>query len=211
MVFICWTAWITKHDDAPVHKAAPQRNAFPSCGSGRTWQTCSPDLNPFRMLQCSGLYMSLSVFRSPLTLPSCLDHFLGISVCLSSSLCALKHCVCLSCVFQTTVNKLVSVVLSVTKDIPLWTYSHLQYKQQEVLWSVISFTLFQTHLLPDSQSHSSIIFLLSASPRWSRQRFGMQETTSRWSLRCWGLWTDSWLNTKTSPSQSNNAVRDVFK
>ncbi|KAL7373953.1 hypothetical protein ABVT39_018239 [Epinephelus coioides] len=33
---------------------------------------------------------------------------------------------------QSTVNKLVSVVLSVTKDIPLWTYSHLQYKQQQV-------------------------------------------------------------------------------
>ncbi|KAM9337116.1 dynein axonemal heavy chain 5 [Symphorus nematophorus] len=33
---------------------------------------------------------------------------------------------------QSTVNKLVSVVLSVTKDIPLWTYSHLQYKQQLV-------------------------------------------------------------------------------
>ncbi|KAI3354987.1 hypothetical protein L3Q82_004779 [Scortum barcoo] len=33
---------------------------------------------------------------------------------------------------QATVNKLVSVVLSVTKDIPLWTYSHLQYKQQQV-------------------------------------------------------------------------------
>ncbi|XP_045900393.1 dynein axonemal heavy chain 5 [Micropterus dolomieu] len=33
---------------------------------------------------------------------------------------------------QTTVNKLVSVVLSVTKDIPLWTYSHLQYRQQQV-------------------------------------------------------------------------------
>ncbi|XP_026217964.1 dynein heavy chain 5, axonemal [Anabas testudineus] len=33
---------------------------------------------------------------------------------------------------QSTVNKLVNVVLSVTKDIPLWTYSHLQYKQQQV-------------------------------------------------------------------------------
>ncbi|XP_041817844.1 dynein heavy chain 5, axonemal [Chelmon rostratus] len=33
---------------------------------------------------------------------------------------------------QSTVNKLVSVVLSATKDIPLWTYSHLQYKQQQV-------------------------------------------------------------------------------
>ncbi|KAF3703904.1 Dynein heavy chain 5, axonemal Axonemal beta dynein heavy chain 5 Ciliary dynein heavy chain 5 [Channa argus] len=30
------------------------------------------------------------------------------------------------------VNKMVSVVLSLTKDIPLWTYSHLQYKQQQV-------------------------------------------------------------------------------
>ncbi|TKS87316.1 Dynein heavy chain 5, axonemal [Collichthys lucidus] len=33
---------------------------------------------------------------------------------------------------QSTLNKLVSVVLSVSKDIPLWTYSHLQYKQQQV-------------------------------------------------------------------------------
>ncbi|XP_076617159.1 dynein axonemal heavy chain 5 isoform X1 [Chaetodon auriga] len=33
---------------------------------------------------------------------------------------------------QSTVNKLVSVVLSATRDIPLWTYSHLQYKQQQV-------------------------------------------------------------------------------
>ncbi|XP_030612273.1 dynein heavy chain 5, axonemal [Archocentrus centrarchus] len=33
---------------------------------------------------------------------------------------------------QSTVNKLVSAVLSVTRDIPLWTYSHLQYKQQQV-------------------------------------------------------------------------------
>ncbi|XP_056221074.1 dynein axonemal heavy chain 8 [Seriola aureovittata] len=33
---------------------------------------------------------------------------------------------------QTTVNKLVSVVLSVTRDIPLWTYCHMQYKQQQV-------------------------------------------------------------------------------
>ncbi|KAK2859784.1 hypothetical protein Q5P01_004404 [Channa striata] len=33
---------------------------------------------------------------------------------------------------QSTVNKLVSVVLSLTKDVPLWTYSHLQYKQQQV-------------------------------------------------------------------------------
>ncbi|XP_051241668.1 dynein axonemal heavy chain 5 isoform X2 [Dicentrarchus labrax] len=33
---------------------------------------------------------------------------------------------------QSTVNKLVSVVLSATKDVPLWTYSHLQYKQQQV-------------------------------------------------------------------------------
>ncbi|XP_067341566.1 dynein axonemal heavy chain 5 isoform X2 [Channa argus] len=33
---------------------------------------------------------------------------------------------------QSTVNKMVSVVLSLTKDIPLWTYSHLQYKQQQV-------------------------------------------------------------------------------
>ncbi|XP_070784429.1 dynein axonemal heavy chain 5 [Enoplosus armatus] len=33
---------------------------------------------------------------------------------------------------QTAVNKLVSVVSSVTKDIPLWTYCHLQYRQQQV-------------------------------------------------------------------------------
>ncbi|XP_028288430.1 dynein heavy chain 5, axonemal [Parambassis ranga] len=33
---------------------------------------------------------------------------------------------------QAAVNKLVSVVLSVTKDIPLWTFAHLQYKQQQV-------------------------------------------------------------------------------
>ncbi|XP_056290618.1 LOW QUALITY PROTEIN: dynein axonemal heavy chain 5-like [Pseudoliparis swirei] len=33
---------------------------------------------------------------------------------------------------QSTVNKLVGVVLSVTKDVPLWTFSHLQYKQQQV-------------------------------------------------------------------------------
>ncbi|KAG7231381.1 hypothetical protein INR49_012221 [Caranx melampygus] len=33
---------------------------------------------------------------------------------------------------QATVNKLVSVVLSVTRDIPLWTYSHMQYRQQQV-------------------------------------------------------------------------------
>ncbi|XP_055363688.1 dynein axonemal heavy chain 5 [Betta splendens] len=33
---------------------------------------------------------------------------------------------------QTTLNKLVNVLLSVTRDIPLWTYSHLQYKQQQV-------------------------------------------------------------------------------
>ncbi|XP_013770736.1 LOW QUALITY PROTEIN: dynein heavy chain 5, axonemal-like [Pundamilia nyererei] len=32
---------------------------------------------------------------------------------------------------QSVVNKLVGVVLSVTKDVPLWTYSHLQYKQQQ--------------------------------------------------------------------------------
>ncbi|XP_068593236.1 dynein axonemal heavy chain 5 [Cebidichthys violaceus] len=32
---------------------------------------------------------------------------------------------------QSTVNKLVSVVLSVTKDVPLWTFSRLQYKQQQ--------------------------------------------------------------------------------
>lgn len=45
------------------------------------------------------------------------------------------------CVFQSTVNKLVNVVLSVTKDIPLWTYSHLQYRQQQVLSSVVSLLL----------------------------------------------------------------------
>ncbi|KAM8731517.1 dynein axonemal heavy chain 5 [Acanthopagrus schlegelii] len=33
---------------------------------------------------------------------------------------------------QSSVNKLVSVVLSATKDVPLWTYSHLQFKQQQV-------------------------------------------------------------------------------
>ncbi|XP_042366785.1 dynein axonemal heavy chain 5 [Plectropomus leopardus] len=33
---------------------------------------------------------------------------------------------------QSAVNRLVSAVLSVTKDIPLWTYAHLQYKQQQV-------------------------------------------------------------------------------
>ncbi|XP_069368231.1 dynein axonemal heavy chain 5 isoform X1 [Paralichthys olivaceus] len=33
---------------------------------------------------------------------------------------------------QTTVNKLVNVVLSVTRDIPLWTFCHMQYKQQQV-------------------------------------------------------------------------------
>ncbi|XP_071340329.1 dynein axonemal heavy chain 5 isoform X1 [Trachinotus anak] len=33
---------------------------------------------------------------------------------------------------QTAVNKLVSTVLSITKDIPLWTYSHMQFKQQQV-------------------------------------------------------------------------------
>ncbi|XP_059182778.1 dynein axonemal heavy chain 5 [Centropristis striata] len=33
---------------------------------------------------------------------------------------------------QSTVNRLVSVVLSVTRDVPLWTFSHLQYKQQQV-------------------------------------------------------------------------------
>ncbi|KAI4787750.1 hypothetical protein KUCAC02_036273 [Chaenocephalus aceratus] len=33
---------------------------------------------------------------------------------------------------QSAVNRLVSVVLSVTKDIPLWTFSHLQYRQQQV-------------------------------------------------------------------------------
>ncbi|XP_029979746.1 dynein heavy chain 5, axonemal [Sphaeramia orbicularis] len=33
---------------------------------------------------------------------------------------------------QSVINKLVGVVLSVTKDIPLWTYSHLQYKQLQV-------------------------------------------------------------------------------
>ncbi|XP_068603948.1 LOW QUALITY PROTEIN: dynein axonemal heavy chain 5 [Brachionichthys hirsutus] len=33
---------------------------------------------------------------------------------------------------QVTVNKLVSVVLAATKDVPLWTYAHLQYKQQQL-------------------------------------------------------------------------------
>ncbi|CAJ1081553.1 dynein axonemal heavy chain 5 isoform X1 [Xyrichtys novacula] len=33
---------------------------------------------------------------------------------------------------QSTVNRMVSVVLTVTKDIPLWTFAHLQYKQQQV-------------------------------------------------------------------------------
>ncbi|XP_068199657.1 dynein axonemal heavy chain 5 isoform X2 [Antennarius striatus] len=33
---------------------------------------------------------------------------------------------------QVAVNKLVGVVLSATKDVPLWTYAHLQYKQQQV-------------------------------------------------------------------------------
>ncbi|XP_053268003.1 dynein axonemal heavy chain 5 [Pleuronectes platessa] len=33
---------------------------------------------------------------------------------------------------QTTVNNLVNLVLSVTRDIPLWTFSHLQYRQQQV-------------------------------------------------------------------------------
>lgn len=38
----------------------------------------------------------------------------------------------ISFVFQSVVNKLVGVVLSVTKDIPLWMYPHLQYKQLQV-------------------------------------------------------------------------------
>uniref|UniRef100_A0A8D3DUG5 Dynein heavy chain 5, axonemal-like n=1 Tax=Scophthalmus maximus TaxID=52904 RepID=A0A8D3DUG5_SCOMX len=33
---------------------------------------------------------------------------------------------------QNTVNELVGDVLSVTKDVPLWNYSYLQYKQQQV-------------------------------------------------------------------------------
>ncbi|XP_069033626.1 dynein axonemal heavy chain 5 [Embiotoca jacksoni] len=33
---------------------------------------------------------------------------------------------------QAAVNKLVTVVLSVTRDVPLWTHAHLQYKQQQV-------------------------------------------------------------------------------
>lgn len=74
------------------------------------------------------------------------------------------------CVFQSTLNKLVSVVLSVTKDIPLWTYSHLQYKQQQVRQSSLG-----ERLLPESQSHSSVILC----GRWSRRRFATQVTTSR--------------------------------
>lgn len=64
------------------------------------------------------------------------------------------------------------------------------------------YTLVTHHhfvLETDGRSHSSIIL----SARWSRRRFGTREKTSRWSRRCWGLWTDSWPNTKTSPSQSN--------
>nr|XP_043900355.1 dynein axonemal heavy chain 8 isoform X2 [Solea senegalensis] len=33
---------------------------------------------------------------------------------------------------QNAVNKLVTVILSGTKDVPLWTFTHLQYKQQQV-------------------------------------------------------------------------------
>ncbi|XP_054621741.1 dynein axonemal heavy chain 5 isoform X3 [Dunckerocampus dactyliophorus] len=33
---------------------------------------------------------------------------------------------------QSIINKLVSAILLVTKDIPLWTYCHLHYKQQKV-------------------------------------------------------------------------------
>ncbi|XP_060921113.1 dynein axonemal heavy chain 5 [Labrus mixtus] len=33
---------------------------------------------------------------------------------------------------QSSVNRLVNIVLSVTKDIPLWTFAHLQFKQQQV-------------------------------------------------------------------------------
>ncbi|XP_029955923.1 dynein heavy chain 5, axonemal [Salarias fasciatus] len=33
---------------------------------------------------------------------------------------------------QSTVNKMVNSVLSATKDVPLWTYAHLQYKQLQV-------------------------------------------------------------------------------
>lgn len=44
-----------------------------------------------------------------------------------------SHWVCfVLCVFQSSVNRLVSVVLSTTKDVPLWTFAHLQYKQQQV-------------------------------------------------------------------------------
>uniref|UniRef100_A0A7N8WST8 Dynein, axonemal, heavy chain 5 like n=1 Tax=Mastacembelus armatus TaxID=205130 RepID=A0A7N8WST8_9TELE len=64
---------------------------------------------------------------------------------------------------QATVNKLVNIMLSVTKDIPLWTYAHLQYKQQQVCSSrVISF--FFILKTPVSIQLSSIFF--PGSPRW---------------------------------------------
>lgn len=53
-------------------------------------------------------------------------------LCLSGSKHHHSECAFVLCVFQSTVNKLVSVVLSAAKDIPLWTFSRLQYKQQQV-------------------------------------------------------------------------------
>lgn len=56
---------------------------------------------------------------------SCHVHAPASHCCQLPSLCVLLTS-------QSVVNKLVGVVLSVTKDVPLWTYSHLQYKQQQV-------------------------------------------------------------------------------
>lgn len=81
---------------------------------------------------------------------------MSLYVCLP--LCVRLNSVCL-CVFQATVNKLVSVVLSVTKDIPLWTYSHLQYKQQQVLWSSHS-SCFR-HTCYQTANHIPVLFSLS--------------------------------------------------
>lgn len=45
------------------------------------------------------------------------------------------HCplfLSLACVSQSTVNKVVSIVLSMATEIPLWTFSHLHHKQLQV-------------------------------------------------------------------------------
>lgn len=67
---------------------------------------------------------------------------------------------CFVCVCQSSVNKLVSIILSGTKDIPLWTFSHLQFKQQQV-WFIVSFlskinTVFG--LISSSQSQCLFLF-----------------------------------------------------